>query len=135
MVGIGAEETDSRVAVAAFRSSIGVRRCGRFTNRHGAVVATGARPGNSRMVEAAVRIQRQKTGGIVAVVALGIGRLMKGGFTDCQNAVMALAAITKHFLVIDIRNYVKTQRGMAGFAHTAGGDVIRRFPRDFAWSR
>ena len=135
MVGIGAEETDSRVAIAAFRSSFGVRRCRRLTNRHGAVVATDAGPGYSSMIEAAVRAQRQKTGGIVAVIAFGAGRLMKLGFPDCQNAVMALTALAKHFLMIDIGNYVKTQRGMAGFAHTTGGEVIRRFPRDLARAR
>ena len=59
------------------------------------------------MIETAVRVQCQKTGGIVAVVAFGAGRLMKLGFTDRQNPVMALAAIAEHFLMIDIRNYVK----------------------------
>ena len=84
------------------------------------------------MIKLAVRAKLEKTGGIVAVIAFGAGRLMKLGFPDCQNAVMALAAIAKHFLVIDIGNYVKTQRGMAGFAHTTGGDVIRRFPGNLA---
>ena len=135
VVGIGAEETDCRMAVSTFRGGIRVRRCGCLADRHGAVVTIGAQPGNSRMIETAVRVQCQETGSIVAVVALGVGRQMRRGFTDRQNPVMALAAIAKHFLVIDIRNYVKTQRGMAGFAHAAGGEVIRRFPRDFARSR
>ena len=135
VVGIGVEETDSRMAVSTFGGGIRVRRCGCLTDRHGAVVAIGAQPGDSRMIEAAVRVQCQKAGGIVAVVALGVSRQMRCGFTDRQNTVMALAAIAKHFLVIDVRNYVKTQRGMAGFAHAAGGDVIRRFPRDLARSR
>lgn len=125
MVGISAEETDSRVAIAAFRGGIRMRGRGCFANRHGAIMATGAGSGNTRMIEAAVRVQGQEAGGIVAVITLGVGRRMKFGFTDGQNAVMALAAITKHFLVIDIWNDVKTQRGMAGFAHAAGGDVIR----------
>lgn len=51
---------------------------------------------------------------------------MKIGFTDGHHAVMALAAVAKHFLVVDKSNHVKTQRGMAGFAHTTGSDVIRR---------
>ena len=97
-----------------------------------AVVATGASTGNTRMIKATICCQFEKTGGIVAVIAFEGCRHMKIGFTDRHNTVMAFAAIAKHFLVIDKRNYVKTQRGMAGFAHTAGGDVIRRFPRDLA---
>jgi hypothetical protein len=125
VVGIGTEETDSRVAVAAFGSSIRMRRCGCLANRHRAVVTAGAGPGNSSMIEAAVRVQCEKAGGIVAVVALGVGRQMRCGFTDRQNPVMALAATAEYFLVINIRNYVETQRGMTGLAHAAGSDVIR----------
>jgi len=53
---------------------------------------------------------------------------MKIGFTDGHNVVMALAAVAKHFLVVDKRDYVKTERGMTGLARTAGSDVIRRLP-------
>ncbi len=135
MVGIGAEETCSRVAVATLGAGIRVRGRGGLANGYDAVVATRARPGNSRMIEAAVRIQRQKTGGIVAVVALGIGRQMKCGFTNRQNTVMALAAIAKHFLMVDKRRSVETQRSMTGLAHATGSDVIRRFNRNFARTR
>ena len=99
------------------------------------VVASGASTGNTRMIETTVGCQCKKTGGIVAVIAFERCRHVKTGFTDGQNAVMALATIAKHFLVIDKGNYVKTQRGMAGFAHTTGCDVIRRFPRDLARAR
>ena len=99
------------------------------------VVAIGASTGNARMIETTVGFQCKKTGGIVAVIAFEGCRHVKTGFTDGQNAVMALAAIAKHFLVIDKGNYVKTQRGMAGLAHTTGCDVIRRFPRDLARAR
>ena len=135
VVGIGTKETVSRMAVAAFNVGIRVRGRGRLADGHGAVVATGTSTCNTCVIKFAVRAKFEKAGGIVAVVAFGAGRLMKLGFTDRQNPVMALAAIAEHFLVIDIRNYVKTQRGMAGFAHAAGGEVIRRFPRDFARSR
>ena len=40
VVGIGAEETVSRMAVAAFNVGIRVRGRGRLADRHGAVVAT-----------------------------------------------------------------------------------------------
>ena len=53
---------------------------------------------------------------------------MKIRFTDGHNVVMALAAVAKHFLVVDKSNHVKTQRGMTGLAPTAGSDVIRRLP-------
>ena len=98
------------------------------------VVATAASTGNTRMIETTIRFQFEKTGGIVAVVAFGAGRLMKLGFTDGQNPVMAFAAVTRHFLMIDKRNYVKSLRGMTGLAHTAGTDVIQRFPRNLARS-
>jgi len=123
VVGIDVEETRSRVAVDTLGVGIRVWGRGSLANGHGAIVATGAPPGNSRMIEAIVRIQYQKTGGIVAIVALGIGRQMKCGFTDRQNTVMALAAIAKHFLMIDKGNYVKTQGGMTGLAHIAGAEV------------
>ncbi len=135
MVGIGAEETSSRVAIATLGAGIRVWGRGDLADGYGAVVATRARPGNSRMIEAAVRVQRQKTGGIVAVVALGIGRQMRCGFTDRQNTVMALAAIAEHFPMIDKRSPVETQRSMTGLAHTAGSGVIRRFTRNFARTR
>jgi len=135
VIGIGAEKTDCCMAVAAFGNSIGMWGCRRFADGYDAVVATRARPVNSRMIVAAVRIQCQKAGGVVAVVALGVGRRVKLGFADRQNAIVTLAAIAKYFLVINIRNCVKTQWSMAGFAQTTGGDVIRRFPRDFARSR
>jgi len=48
---------------------------------------------------------------------------------------MAFAAIAKHFLVVDKRDDVKTQRGMTGFAHTAGSEVIRRLAGYLAGSR
>ena len=98
------------------------------------VVATGTSTRNARVIELTVRAKFKKAGGIVTVIALGVGRLMKLGFTDCQHIVMASAAVAKHFLMIDKRNYVKTQRGMTGSAHTSGPDVIQRFPRNLARS-
>ena len=101
---------------------VGWSRC--LTYGRNAIVATGTSTCNTRVIKLAVRAKFEKTGGIVAVVAFGAGRLMKLGFTDRQNPVMALAAIAEHFLMIDIRNYVETQRGMTGLAHATGGDVI-----------
>jgi hypothetical protein len=97
-----------------------------------AVVATGASTGNTRMIEFTVRSQLKKTGGIVAAITLEDRRHMEFGFTDRQNTIVACAAIAKHFLMVDIRNYVKTKRGMTGLARTTGSDVILRFPGDLA---
>ena len=60
---------------------------------------------------------------------------MKIGFTDGQDVVMAFAAVTEYFLMVDKRNRVETQRGMTGLAHTAGGEVVRRFPGNLARAR
>ncbi len=76
----------------------------RLTDSSVTVVATAASTGNTRMIETTIGFQLKKTGGIVAVVALGAGRLMKLGFTDGQNPVMAFAAVAKHFLMVDKRS-------------------------------
>jgi hypothetical protein len=99
------------------------------------VVAIGASTGNARMIETTVGFQCKKTGGIVAVIAFEGCRHVKTGFTDCQNTVMAFAAVAKRFLMVDKRDYVKTKRGMTGLAHTTGSDVILRFTSNFARTR
>jgi len=48
---------------------------------------------------------------------------------------MALAAVAKHFLVVDKGNDVKSQRGVAGLAPAGGSDVIQRLAWYLAWSR
>ena len=98
-------------------------------------MAPGTPTRNTRVIKLAVRAKLEKTGGIVAVVALGAGRLMKLGFTDGHDTVMAFAAVAKHFLVVDKRDYVKTQRCMTGLAHTADSDVIRRLSWYFVQPR
>ena len=141
MVGECIQEACNRMTGYAVRAGnrviagrdVGWSRC--LTYGRNAIVTTRASTRNSRVIKLAVRAKFEKTGGIVAVVALGAGRLMKLGFPDCHNTVMAFAAVAKHFLVVNKRNYVKTKRGMTGPAHTTGGDVIRRLPGDLARSR
>ena len=141
VVGEGAQETGRRMTANALSTGnrmgtrwvIGSR--GRFAGGCAAVVATRTATRNTRVIELTVRAKFKKTGGIVAVIALGAGRLMKLGFTDCQHTVMALTAVAKHFLVVDRRDEVKSQRGMAGLTHTAGGDVIQRFPGNLTRAR
>jgi len=141
VIGVGAQETRCRVTANALGTGnrmgagrvIGSR--GRFADGCAAVVATGTSPGNTRVIKLAVRAKLEKTGGIVAVVALGAGRLMKLGFADCDYAVMTLAAGAKHFLVVDKGNHGKSQRGVAGLAPAGGGDMIQRLPRYLARPR
>ena len=76
----------------------------RFADSGDTVVATGTSTRNARVIEFTVRVKFKKAGGIVAAIAFGVGRLMKLGFTDCQHIVMASAAVTKHFLMVDKRS-------------------------------
>ena len=138
VVGEGAQKTGRRMTANALSTGnrmgtgrvVGSRGC--LADSCAAVVATGAATRNTRVIELTVRAKFKKTGGIVTAIALGAGRLMKLGFTDCQHIVMASAAVAKHFLMIDKRNPVKTQRGMAGLANTTGSDMIQRFTRNLA---
>ena len=133
VVGVGIQETGRGMTVTAFgvgNRVIAGRRivlCGCLTRSHSTVVATAAYPGYTRMIEAAVRIQLQKSGGIVAVIAFGFRRRMEWGFADGQYSVMAFTALSKHFLMIDEGGSGESKRGMAGLAHITGGVVIRHF--------
>lgn len=134
VIGIGAQETRRRMTADTLgtgnrmRAGRVVGSRGRFADGCAAVVASGTSTGDTGVVKLAVRAKFKKSGGVVAVIALGIGRLMKLGFSDSDHAVMTLAAGAKHFLVVDKGNNVKTQRGMAGFAPAGRGDVIQRLP-------
>lgn len=63
----------------------------------------------------------------MAVIALGVCRRMKFGFTDARYAVMASAAIAEYFLVIDRPDNGKSQGCMTALAHITGADVVPRF--------
>ena len=83
VIGESVPETHSRMAVDALGAgnrmgtgwSVGRRRC--LPDGRVAVMAGGTSSGNARMIETAIRGQGKKTGGIVAVVALGSRRGMK----------------------------------------------------------
>lgn len=107
----------------------GVGGCGRLADSRDAVVAALASTRDARMIKTAVTIQFKKTGGIVAGIAFAIRRHMKFGFTECHDTVMALAATSKHFLVIDKGVNRKSQRCMTGFAVIGGSDMKARFWR------
>ena len=130
----GTQESRRGMTGAAFRLGIRVRRRRRFAFGHRAVVAPRARPRYTRMVKAAVRLQRQKMAGRVAAIAFDNRRNMKFGFTNGQHAVMAAAAISKHFLVIhkvDDRESRLRWR-VTGGALITGGHVIRRLARNIS---
>src|SRR5210317_281786 len=95
------------------------------------VMATGAAPENTGMIKTTVRFQFKKTGCIVAVIALRVGRGMKFGFAYRCCPVVAAAAIAKYFLVIDERDNGKSQGGVASLASATGGDMIPRLTRYF----
>lgn len=107
---------------------VGCRGC--LPDCHRTVMTAAACPANIRMIKAAVRVQLQKCDGIVAVTAFGLRWLMKHGFTDCGNTVVALAAISEYFLMIDSGDNVESLRGMAGLARITGADVNRPFTRN-----
>jgi len=79
------------------------------------------------MIKAAVGFQLQKMAGVVAGITFGLCGLMKFRFTDGQLTIMAIAAISKNFLMIDKGGNGKSQGGMAGLAHITGSDMIRQF--------
>ena len=82
------------------------------------------------MVVTTIWLQFQKADGIVAVIAFSACRLMEFGFADGGYAVVAAAAISKHFPMIDEGDNVKPQGRMTGRAGIAGGDMVQRFTRD-----
>ena len=125
VVRVSRQKTDCGMAVTAFRvgnDMTFVLACG-----YCAIVATGARSGYIGMIKAAIGLQFQKMGGVVAVIAFGVRRSMKLGFSDGQLTIVTLTAISKNFLMIDHGDNGKTRRGMAGMALITGSDVLRRF--------
>lgn len=55
---------------------------------------------------------------------------MKFGFTDGQYTIMAFAAISKNFQVIDNRDNGKSLGCMTGLTQITGTEVTRRFLRN-----
>ena len=80
VIGEGAQKTRRRMTANALstgnRMGAGrvVGRRGRFAGGCTTVVATGTSTRNTRVIKLAVRAKCKKTGGIVAVIALGAGR-------------------------------------------------------------
>lgn len=91
------------------------------------VVAEGAAAGYSAVVVTAVRQAIQEVLGIVAIIALLARRDMVIGFADGHDTVMAFAAATEDFLMIDIRDMGEIGYTVTGLTNTAGRDVGRRF--------
>lgn len=75
VIGEGRQKTQRRMTVTAF--GVGHNVTFVLTRSHGTVVTAGAYIGDPGMIEATVRIQLKKMGGIVAVVAFGVGWRMK----------------------------------------------------------
>ena len=56
------------------------------------------------MIETTVRFQHQEMGSVMAVVTFGVRRRMEFGLTDGQYTVVAIAAVSEYFQMIDIVN-------------------------------
>lgn len=84
------------------------------------------------MIKTTVRFQFQEMGGVVAVVAFSVRRRMKLGLTDGRYAVVAFAAISIYFQMINKVDIGKSCwcRCMTGRAPVTGSDVIQRFTRN-----
>lgn len=79
------------------------------------------------MIKAAIGFEFQKSRCIVTYIAfLGRGD-MKFRFTDSRCTVMAIAAITKYFEMIDKGDNIKSELRMTGLAHISASRVIPRF--------
>ena len=132
VVGEGTLKTFNRMAESAFNIGIRVvtvRGGRRLADGQIAIVAGDTASGNTRMVKATVRIEREKTGGIVAVGAFALRLPVKIGLTDGLHTVMAFAAIAKYFLVIDKVDYVKSHGRMTGLTGICGSDMETKFWR------
>ena len=132
VVGKGTLKTINRMAEPAF--NVGIRvvtvrgaRC--LAGGQIAIVAGDTARRNSRMIKATVWLEREKTGGIVAVRAFASRLPMKIGLTDGLHTVMAFAAISKYFLMINHRNNRKSKRCMTALASISGSDMKAEFRR------
>ena len=95
-----------------------------FANGYRTVVACGACSCNTAMIITAIRLQRQKAGGRMTILTFGIRRDMKFRLPNGQDTVMAVAAFTENFKMVNKANKVKTECGMTGLTHITGGEVI-----------
>ena len=68
------------------------------------------------MIKAAVRLQSQKMGGIVAVIAFGVRYLMEARFANGGYIVMTFATVTKYVDMIDEGDRGKSESRVASLA-------------------
>jgi len=127
VVGERSLKTDSRMAEAAVSVCVRVRGGGRLTCGHSTIVAKGAITADSDMIKAAIQPDIEKTGGVVASIAFNSRRDVPVGFTDGHYTVVAGAAITENFQMIDKRDSAESEGCMTGLACITGSGVIRRF--------
>jgi hypothetical protein len=127
VVGERSLKTNSRMAETAVSVGVRVRRDGCHTCGHVTIVAKGATAGNTVMIKGAIQLEVEKTGGIVASIAFNSRRDVLHGFANGHYTVVADAAITENFHVIDKRDSAESEGGMTGLAGIAGSGVIRRF--------
>lgn len=124
VIRVSAWESRSRMAGTTFAVGDGVGWAGGFADGDCAVMAPDTSARNVGVVEAAIRSERQKMIGIVATVAFDICVYVELGFADGDSAVVAFAAVTEYFFVIDVYRWGKPQRRMTGCTQAAGCRVV-----------
>lgn len=83
-------------------------RIGRSADGNSAVVAGGTTSGDARMIEGPVRIELREAGRRVAVATLLRGSKVIRRLASGDDAIVASAARTEHFCVVDEARDVET---------------------------
>lgn len=109
--------------------TVGINGCGymkiMFTNRNRPVVAGAAFASNISMIKFSIQPQLQEAVRTrVAFIAFGIRLHVKFRFSDRLHTIMATAAITEHFEMINITNQIKSECCVTGFTHITGRDMV-----------
>jgi len=86
------------------------------------------------VIKFAVCSQRQKAGGIMAVITFRGRRCMRCGLADRFYTVMAFAAVTKNLKVISKGDDRGSLGCVACLAHIAGRQVIWRLSRIYQFT-
>lgn len=126
----GGQETNRGMTVSTIFCDARIRmwRCRIYlANCNRTVMATLACPQNISMIKAAVWFQLQKSRRIMTFIAFLSRGDMKFRLADSRYTIMAIAAITEYFEVIDKSNNVEPELRMTGLAHISAGRVIPRF--------
>ena len=127
MVRVRAGKTRRVMAGAAFGSRLMREICVHGSGGDGSIVTTGALSNDIRMIKAAIWVQFQKMGRVMAIIAFGGRGNMVYRLSNRGDVIVTFAAHTKHFLMIHGGNWRESQRGMTSLAEIAGRNMDHRF--------